>query len=165
MALTIADFLKSVNPNIGLVVNLDGSYRIGVEDVNSDEALAALQAIQAAIELIQNPSVITPYTGTGTAIGTLAPGAAYRLLGFRLHMGSALAAGETLTITVDDGVGAAYDVVLYSRDLGTDDVRDVVIEFPKESAYEFNAADEIDIALSANAGGDTYGCKIIYELI
>ena len=56
MALTIVEFLRSVNPNIGLVLNLDGiSYRIGVEDINSDESLAALAAIGvdlAAIEVI-----------------------------------------------------------------------------------------------------------------
>lgn len=49
MALTIAEILRAVNPNIGLVVNPDGSYRIGVEDVNSDEALVALQAILVAV--------------------------------------------------------------------------------------------------------------------
>ena len=44
MALTIAEILRAVNPNIGLVVNPDGSYRIGVEDINSDEILAAILA-------------------------------------------------------------------------------------------------------------------------
>lgn len=55
MALTIAEILRAVNPNIGLVVNPDGSYRIGVEDVNSDEILASLLASGvdlAAIEVI-----------------------------------------------------------------------------------------------------------------
>jgi len=42
MALTITDYFRTVNPNIGLVVNPDGSFRIGVEDVNSDEILAAI---------------------------------------------------------------------------------------------------------------------------
>ena len=42
MALTIAEILRAVYPNMGLVANLDGSYRFGVEDVNSDEILAAL---------------------------------------------------------------------------------------------------------------------------
>ena len=159
MALTITEFLRAVMPNIGLIANDAGDgYRIGVEDINSAEILTALESIEGA-------SVITPFTGAVTAVGTLAPAAAFRLLGLRFHMGSALAAGETLTITVDDGAGAAYDIVLYSQDLGTTDIRDVVVEFPRNSAYEFNAADEIDIALSANAGGDTYGCKIIHELI
>lgn len=44
MALTIAEILRAVNPNIGLPVNPDGTYRIGVEDINSDEILAAIQA-------------------------------------------------------------------------------------------------------------------------
>ena len=186
MALTIVEWLRAVNPNIGLVVNLDGSYRIGVEDINSDEILLALLASEvdlaalevlaiarnvdlAAIEtdtgFIRAQPIITPYTGTGTAIGTLAPGVAFRLLGMRFHLGSALAAAETLTVTLDDGVGGAYDTVLFSSDLGTPDIRDVVIEFPRNSAYEFNAADQIVIALSANAGADTWGCKIIHELI
>uniref|UniRef100_A0A6M3IWN0 Uncharacterized protein n=1 Tax=viral metagenome TaxID=1070528 RepID=A0A6M3IWN0_9ZZZZ len=53
MALTIVEYLRSVNPNIGLVMNPDGSYRIGVEDVNSDEILAALLgAIPAGANVI-----------------------------------------------------------------------------------------------------------------
>ena len=50
MALTIVEFLRAVNPNIGLVVNADGSYRIGVEDVNSDEIMAAVVALNAALQ-------------------------------------------------------------------------------------------------------------------
>jgi len=49
MALTITEILRSVLPNVGLVVNPDGSYRIGVEDVNSDEILAAVEA--SAVDL------------------------------------------------------------------------------------------------------------------
>ena len=50
MALTINEILRAVNPNIGLVVNPDGSYRIGVEDVNSDEILVAVQAVNTALQ-------------------------------------------------------------------------------------------------------------------
>ena len=70
MALAITDFLRAINPNIGLVVNADGSFRIGVEDINSDEILAAIvagnvdlaalevinAAIQAAIEAVETVS-------------------------------------------------------------------------------------------------------------
>ena len=46
MALTIAEIIKTINPNIGVIINLDGvSYRIGVEDVNSAEILTALQIL------------------------------------------------------------------------------------------------------------------------
>ncbi|MCK5018853.1 MAG: hypothetical protein KAS32_17455 [Candidatus Peribacteraceae bacterium] len=47
MALINAEILRAILPNIGLPVNLDGTYRIGVEDVNSDEILAALLVIAA----------------------------------------------------------------------------------------------------------------------
>ncbi len=51
MALTVAEILRSVMPNIGLVVNPDDTYRIGVEDVNSDEILAAIVALLTGITL------------------------------------------------------------------------------------------------------------------
>jgi len=236
MTLTITEILRNINPNIGLVVNPDGSYRIGVEDVNSDEALVALQAILvaiaagwpttiadgadvtqgaiadavvvagaagtlsaklrrltadlnaaivdlAAIELIntdietavqgtetdigfiRNVPVTTNTTGVGVAIATLSPGAAFQLVQVRFNVstGAPLAAAETLTITTDIDAGAAYDTVLYSRDLGTTSINDVVIEFGK--GYDFAAADDIVIALSANVGGDTWGCQTIHRLI
>jgi len=117
---------------------------------------------------IDNPGqagvpVTTNTTGAGTAIATLSPGAAYKLVAVRFHLGSALAAAETLTITSDIGAGAVYDTVLFSSDLGTPDIRDVVVEFG--DAYVFAAADDIVIALSANAGADIWGCQTIYELI
>ena len=67
MALTIAEILRAVNPNIGLVVNLDGTYRIGVEDVNSDEVLAALLAIQGVAE---SGAVVMAHTAPVIAAGT-----------------------------------------------------------------------------------------------
>lgn len=216
MALTNIEFLRAILPNIGLPQNPDGSYRIGVEDVNSDEILAALlasgvdlaaleiintaiqtateasavdlaaievlnaainTALQAggvtqtqlanmvtALEFIRGVSVITPTTGTGIAIATLAPGAAFHFDGLRFHLGSALAAGETLTVTLDDGVGVAYDTVLFTQDLGTPDIRDVILDY-EGKVYDFNAADQIVIALSANVGADTWGCKTIHTLL
>ncbi len=210
MALTIVEILRAINPDVGLVLNVDGlTYRIGVEDVNSDEILAAalasgvdlaalevlstaanvdlaaievlniaintalqaggitqvqLAAMVTALGFIRGTSVITPTTGTGTAIATLAPGAAFHLDGLRFHLGSALAAAETITVTLDDGVGGAYDTVLFTQDLGTADIRDVVLDY-EGKAYDFNAADQIVIALSANAGADTWGCKTIHTLL
>ena len=156
MALTIAEILKAVNPNIGLVQNPDGSWRIGVEDVNSDEILAAL-------EFIRDVPVKTPYTGAVAAIGTLAPGADFQLMGIRLHLGSALAAAETLTVTLDANEGPAYDVVLFTLDMGTPDIRDVVISFGGKEDY-FVSGDQIIIALSANVGGDTFGVEVTHRL-
>ena len=158
MSLTIVEFLRAVMPNIGLPVNPDGSYRIGVEDINSDEILAALN-------LIRNNPVTTNTTGTAAAIATLSPGVAFQLVAVRFNVstGAPLAAAETLTIMGDIDAGAAYDIVLFSSDLGTAGINDVVIVFGE--GYEFAAADDIVIALSANVGGDTWGCQTIHRLI
>jgi len=196
MVLAITELLRAVNPNMGLVVNPDGSYRIGVEDVNSDEILVAAAALAvdlAAIEIIntaintalqaggitqvqlaamvtalgfiRNVPITTNTTGTNAALATLSPGAAFKLVAVRVHIstGAPLAAAETLTVTLDADAGAAYDTVLFSSDLGTAGINDVVIEFGE--GYEFAAADDIVIALSANAGGDTWGCQTIHRLI
>ena len=160
MALTITEFLRSVNPNMGLVVNPDGSFRFGVEDVNSDEILAALGFIRGV-------PITTNTTGVGAAIATLTPGAAFKFLGFRFNVstGAPLAAAETLTVTSDIGAGVAYDTILFTQDLGTAAINDVVIDYANSKVYSFAAADSIVIALSANVGGDTWGCQTIHELI
>ncbi len=105
-------------------------------------------------------------TGTGLTLRTLAPGAAFKLLGIKVHIGTGapLAAAETLTVTLDSGEGAAYDVVLFTLDMGTPSINDVVIPFGGEDDF-YQADDAIVIALSANAGGDTWGCETIHELV
>ena len=109
--------------------------------------------------------VHTHTTVTAAAIATLTPGAAFKLLGIRIHVGTGapLAAAETLTVTLDSGDGAAYDVVLFSLDMGTPSINDVVIPFGGDEDF-FESGDSIVIALSANAGGDTVGCETIHEV-
>ena len=114
--------------------------------------------------IIRKTPVITPTTGTSATLANLTPGAAFHLLGIRIHIGSALAAAETLTVTNNSGTAAAYDTLLFSLDMGTSDIRDVVIPFGGEEDF-FGASDVIDIVLSANAGGDTWGCETIHELV
>jgi len=108
--------------------------------------------------------VFTSTTGTGTAIATLNPGADFKLLGIRIHLGSALAADETLTVTLDANDGAAYDTVLYELDMSVGPVLDLVIPFGGDEDF-FESGDQIVVALSANAGGDTWGCQTIHELV
>jgi len=103
-------------------------------------------------------------TGTTAAIVTLNPAADYHLLGVRFHLATALAALETLTITLDANAGVEYDTVLFTQDLGTAGTLDLVIPFGGDEDF-FVAGDQIVIALSANAGADVWGCTIIYEMI
>ena len=106
--------------------------------------------------------ITTNTTGTGTAIATLNPATNFHLLGIRLHLGSALAATETLTVTLDANAGGAYDTVLFSQDLGTAGTLDLVIPFGGDDDF-FVSGDQIVIALSANAGGDIWGCQTLHE--
>ena len=101
-------------------------------------------------------------TGTTAAIVTLNPAADYHLLGVRFHLATALAALETLTLTLDADAGEAYDIVLFTLDMGTPDIRDVIIPFGGDEDF-FVAGDQIVIALSANAGADVWGCTTTYE--
>jgi len=108
--------------------------------------------------------IITPTTGTGTALATLAPAANFKLMGIRIFIGSALASAETLTVTLDANEGSAYDVVLFTLDMGTPDERSLVIPFGGDEDF-FVSGDKIVVALSANTGGDTWGCQTIHELV
>ena len=100
-------------------------------------------------------------TGSTTIAKTLAPAVKFRLLRVEMHLGGA-PTQETFTIKLDAGDGAAYDVVLYSRDMSVGAPEDLVIPFGE--GYEFEADDEIDLAW-ANTDGETYGVRIAYELV
>ncbi len=112
---------------------------------------------------IKRVPVHTKTTGTGTAVATLTPSAAFKLLEIRFHLGGVLAATETLTVT-QDATGAAYDTILLSEDMGTLGALDLVKTFGKDEGF-FESSDSIVIALSANAGGDTWGCQTLHELV
>ena len=102
-------------------------------------------------------------TGSAAIAETLAPKLKFRLIRVELHLDSAPAStAENFTVTLDAERGAAYDVLLFSQDLYTDAVQDLVVEFGK--GYEFEANDEIDIAWT-NTPTETYGMRIVYELI
>ena len=144
---------------------------IGDVDVTSivNTVLAGMTTLPAGSNVIgkvnrKRVPVITPTTGTSAALATLDPAAAFKLLGIRIHLGSALAAAETLTVTLDANAGVAYDAVLFSQDLGTPDIRDIVIPFGNDEDF-FVSGDKIVVALSANVGGDTWGCQTIHELV
>ena len=140
------------------LVDNDGNL---ISDAKLSDILAALLDLDTTVT--REPLHLNS-TGTGTTLRTLAPGAAYRLLGFRAHMGGALQAGEDLVVTFDSGVGGAYDTVLFTLDMGTPDIRDIVIPFGGEDDF-YQAADAVVVTLSANANVITWGCETIYELV
>lgn len=109
-------------------------------------------------------------TGVGTTFKTLALSAPFKLLEVRFHLGSVLAATETLTLTRTSlvplhGPMLTYvDYVILSEDLGTLGAVDLVKTFGPEEGL-FTKDDSIVPALSANAGADRWGLEILYELV
>jgi len=81
MALTIGDRIKNINPDIGVIENVDGvTYRVGVEDVNSDEILTAAEAINTALQdagitQLQLADIVTATEATQAAVEAQGEGA------------------------------------------------------------------------------------------
>ncbi len=107
--------------------------------------------------------VFKPTTGSAGIDFAVKPKHQFRLIRVELHLDSAPASqAEDFTITLDAGDGSAYDVNLFTQDLFTTAVQDLVVEFGE--GYEFEADDEIDIVWT-NTPTETYGLRVVYELI
>jgi hypothetical protein len=98
-------------------------------------------------------------TGAANIAMTVAPAVAFQIEEVRVHL-SAGGAATNLTITVDSGTAAAYDIVLLTQAMNG--VTDLV--WQPDRPYIFSAGDEIDIAY-ANGGAATYGVEVIYSAI
>lgn len=119
------------------------------------------QVIHPAIE----PNTVeTPFTGAGNVVvGThkIAPGAAFKLTEIQLHLSAAPTTGaQNFVITKDDGVAAAYDVVILSIDL----VAGVVTDLRKEVAIICKATDVITAAWT-NTDTKTFGLIFKHQLV
>ena len=98
-------------------------------------------------------------TGAVAIASTLAPGVAWQLESVRIHLSAAGGAGD-FTATLDHGTGAAYDIVLLTKDMTT--TTDYV--WHTERPMEFDADTELDFAW-ANANTRTYGLEVIWKAI
>ena len=98
-------------------------------------------------------------TGAAAVSTSLAPGESFRLREVRIKLSAAGTAGN-LTISVDAGAGAAYDVNLLTQDMTSV----TSLTWVPDTQLQFNATDELDFAW-ANASTRTYGLTIYYELL
>lgn len=99
----------------------------------------------------------TKATGTGNIATTVSPGVAWQLEEVGLHL-SAAGGANSFTITVDDGDGSAYDVVLLSEDMT------LLTDFFWQPTRPllFGATTAIVCAWT-NGSGRTYGLKVKYK--
>ena len=97
-------------------------------------------------------------TGAGALAATIAPGVAFQIEEIRVHLGSASATSENITVTLDHAEGAAYDVVLKAQDMNA------VVDFvwiPARPAI-IPTGSEVDIAW-ANTNTETFGLEVLYK--
>uniref|UniRef100_A0A6H1Z6T6 Uncharacterized protein n=1 Tax=viral metagenome TaxID=1070528 RepID=A0A6H1Z6T6_9ZZZZ len=130
-----------------------------------DVDVTSISAGSNLIGKVSEPAVVeTPFTGSGNlAVGTskIAPGAAFKLTEIELHLNAAPTTGtQNLVITLDDGVGGTYDLVILMLDLVANAVTDLVVK-PNKAC---KAADVITAAWT-NTDGKTYGLKFKHQLI
>ena len=109
--------------------------------------------------------VETPFTAaTGNiaaATHKITPGAAFKLNEIQLHLASApTGANPNLVITLDDGVGTEYDLVILTLDLVANAVTDLVIK-PNMAC---KAADVITAAWT-NTNDITWAIKFKHQLL
>lgn len=133
-----------------------------LKDLLTGIVLAAGTAIIGRILPLE--TVETPFTGSGNVVvGThkIAPGAAFKLTEIELHLSAAPTTGaQNLVITLDDGVGAAYDLVILTIDLVANAIVDLVIT-PNKTC---KAADVITAAWT-NTDSRTFGLKFKHQLV
>ena len=100
---------------------------------------------------------------SGAMADSIAPGIPFQLLGFELALNTAPTTSEDFTVTKNAGVGAAYDIALYSNDLSNGSVTDIIYYFDVPIKCH-NKDDVIDFAF-ANTDNRTYGLTVYWRAL
>ncbi len=156
---------NAVSPSVGGVGAMNGKLRLMTTQLNSLLTGIILAAGTAIIGRVLPPATVeTPFTGTGNlVVGTskLSPGAAFKLTEIELHLSSApTTSTQNLVITLDDGVGSAYDLVILTIDLVANAIVDLIIS-PNKTCK----ATDVITAAWTNTDGRTYGLKFKHQLV
>jgi hypothetical protein len=108
--------------------------------------------------------IIYRANATGAAAIALAvnPGYRFKLLALYFHLSTAPTTSESLTVTLDSGIAAAYDAVIYSRDLTVGSLTDLYVEFGDN--FIFESTDHLDVAWT-NTNTKTYGIVVVCERV
>ena len=91
---------------------------------------------------------------------SLAPGYAFELIEFTLHLDLTPTTSEDFTATKNVAAGAAYDTLVYSKDLSTI-ANDIYFSCEPEE-FLFETGDTLDFAYT-NTDTVTYGLQIKYR--
>jgi len=130
------------------------------------DVVAALPAGSNLIGKVSEPATVeTPFTATTgnivVATHKIAPAAAFKLTEIELHLASApTGANPNLVITLDDGVDAAYDLVILTLDLVANAVTDLVIKPNKVCK-----STDVITAAWTNTNNITWAIKFKHQLV
>ena len=101
-------------------------------------------------------------TGAAAIALAIAPGWRFKLKGISLHLSAAPTSSENLTVTLNSAYGAAYNAVIYTRDLTVGSLTDLYIEFGDNYVFEVN--ESLTVAW-ANTNTKTYGIVAYTEKV
>jgi len=101
-------------------------------------------------------------TGAAAIAMAATPGYRFKLKAIYLHLSAAPTTSESLTVTLDSGLAAAYDTVIYKRDLTVGSLTDLYVEFGDN--FIFNSDDHLDVAWT-NTDTKTYGIVVVCERV
>lgn len=87
--------------------------------------------------------------------GELIPSSPWEFMGFEIHLDAACATSENFTVTVDSAKGAAWDNLIYSKDMDTHTDVNYMFDEPRYCS----PGDKIDVAF-VNTDANTWGIKL-----
>jgi hypothetical protein len=102
-----------------------------------------------------NGLLVSEQTGTAGMTLTVEPSTDFQIDQLRVHL-NAVGAGGSLMVTIDDASGVTYDTILFTQDMTL--VTDVV--WLPTRPILCKDGDKVVVSW-ANAGGKTYGVKLI----
>lgn len=139
-----------------------GDVEIGaveIKDATSDSRATVLATTGQLLVLERRNYTQATATGSAAINTTVTPGVAARLEQLTLHLSAAGGAGN-LTVTLDNGTGAAYDAVLLTQDMTS--VTDLL--WVPQKPILLKATDALVIAW-ANASSRTYGLEVWWSAL
>ncbi len=101
-------------------------------------------------------------TGAAAISLSIAPGYRFKLKAISLHLSAAPTTSQSLTVTLSSAYGAAYNAVIYKRDLSVGSLTDLYVEFGDNFTFEYN--ESLAIAYT-NTDVVTYGIVAYSEKV
>ena len=142
------------NDTLASLCGTDGDYT--PLQVNADGGLYVEVATLPGSTIADNA-----FTGATTIASTTAITTAFELDSITLHLSAAGTTNEDFTIGLDANAGTAYDTNLFTLDLSTDSIIDLVLTPEQDGIPRFYKAGDELVFVWPNTETRTYGIRIV----